>query len=79
MGKLDILGNNAAVFTAAPFADISRADYDRLFAVNVAGTLFCTQAAARHMIDRAEGGKIINMASQAGNRWLRFTAPPKRL
>lgn len=68
MGKLDILVNNAALFTAAPFADISRADYDRLFAVNVAGTLFCTQAAARHMIDRGEGGKIINMASQAGRR-----------
>ena len=68
MGKLDILINNAALFSAAPIVDITRADYDRLFAVNVAGTLFCLQAAARHMIARGEGGKIINMASQAGRR-----------
>jgi NAD(P)-dependent dehydrogenase (short-subunit alcohol dehydrogenase family) len=68
MGKLDILINNAALFTAAPIAEITRADYERLFAVNVSGTLFCLQAAARHMIDRGKGGTIINMASQAGRR-----------
>lgn len=68
LGKLDILINNAALFSAAPIADITRADYDRLFAVNVAGTLFCLQAAAKHMIERGQGGKIINMASQAGRR-----------
>ena len=68
MGKLDILINNAALFTAAPTVEITRADYDRLFAVNVAGTLFCQQAAARHMIARGQGGTIINMASQAGRR-----------
>mgnify|MGYP003606082628 CR=1 FL=1 len=68
MGSLDILVNNAALFTAAPIAEITRADYERLFAVNVSGTLFCMQAAARHMIARGKGGKIINMASQAGRR-----------
>ena len=68
MGKLDILINNAALFSAAPIAEISRADYDRLFAVNVSGTLFCLQAAARHMSARGQGGTIINMASQAGRR-----------
>jgi galactitol 2-dehydrogenase len=68
MGKLDILVNNAALFDACPIADITRASYDKLFAVNVAGTLFCMQAAARHMIARGQGGKIINMASQAGRR-----------
>ena len=68
MGQLDILINNAALFSAAPLTEISRADYDRLFAVNVSGTLFCMQAAARHMIERGHGGKIINMASQAGRR-----------
>lgn len=68
MGKLDILINNAALFDAQPFADISRTTYDKLFAVNVAGTLFCMQAAARHMIARGAGGRIINMASQAGRR-----------
>ena len=68
MGKLDILINNAALFDAGPITEITRATYDRLFAVNVAGTLFCMQAAARHMIARGQGGKIINMASQAGRR-----------
>lgn len=68
MGKLDILINNAALFTAAPIEDISRADYDRVMAVNTTGTLFCMQAAAKHMIARGQGGKIINMASQAGRR-----------
>jgi galactitol 2-dehydrogenase len=67
MGKLDILINNAALFSAAPIVDITRKDYDKLFAVNVAGTLFCMQAAANHMIPRGEG-TIINMASQAGRR-----------
>jgi NAD(P)-dependent dehydrogenase (short-subunit alcohol dehydrogenase family) len=67
MGQLDILINNAALFTAAPIVEITRADYDKLFAVNVAGTLFCMQAAARHMIPRG-AGTIINMASQAGRR-----------
>lgn len=68
IGSLDILVNNAALFTASPIAEITRADYDRLFAVNVSGTLFCMQAAAKHMIARGKGGKIINMASQAGRR-----------
>lgn len=67
MGQLDILVNNAALFSAAPIAEITRTDYDKLFAVNVAGTLFCMQAAARHMIPRGRGA-IINMASQAGRR-----------
>jgi D-sorbitol dehydrogenase (acceptor) len=68
MGRIDILVNNAALFTAAPLVEIDRTDYDRVFGVNVAGTLFTMQAVARHMIARGGGGKIINMASQAGRR-----------
>jgi NAD(P)-dependent dehydrogenase (short-subunit alcohol dehydrogenase family) len=67
-GGLDILINNAALFDLAPIVDITRASYDKLFAVNVAGTLFMLQAAARSMIARGKGGRIINMASQAGRR-----------
>ncbi len=67
-GKLDILINNAALFDAAETVDITRASYDKLYAVNVAGTLFMMQAAARQMIAQGHGGKIINMASQAGRR-----------
>src|SRR5690606_18132789 len=68
LGGIDILVNNAALFTAAPIVEITRADYDRVFSVNVAGTLFTLQAVARSMIKRGKGGKIINMASQAGRR-----------
>lgn len=67
-GKLDILINNAALFDAAETVDITRESFDRLNAVNVAGTLFTMQAAARQMIAQGHGGKIINMASQAGRR-----------
>lgn len=68
MGGLDILVNNAGVYDLAPIVDITRESYDKLFAVNVAGTLFTLQAAARVMIDQGRGGRIINLASQAGRR-----------
>ncbi|WP_170529785.1 L-iditol 2-dehydrogenase [Ruegeria arenilitoris] len=68
MGGIDILINNAAIFTAAPIVEITRADYQRVFDINVAGALFTMQAVARHMIEQGTGGKIINMASQAGRR-----------
>ncbi|WP_301282537.1 MULTISPECIES: L-iditol 2-dehydrogenase [Ruegeria] len=67
-GHIDILVNNAALFTAAPIVEIERDDYQRVFDINVAGTLFTMQAVASHMIKRGRGGKIINMASQAGRR-----------
>lgn len=68
LGQIDILINNAAIFSAAPIADITRTDFTRVFDINVAGSLFTMQAVARHMIERGKGGKIINMASQAGRR-----------
>lgn len=65
---IDILINNAALFDMAPIVEITRASYDRLFSINVAGTLFTMQAVARSMIKNKRKGKIINMASQAGRR-----------
>lgn len=67
-GSLDILVNNAALFDLAPIVEITRESYERVFSVNVAGVLFTLQAAARAMIHHGRGGKIINMASQAGRR-----------
>ena len=67
-GGIDILINNAALFTAAPIVEVERSDFERVFDINVAGTFFTMQAVARHMIARGKGGKIINMASQAGRR-----------
>jgi D-sorbitol dehydrogenase (acceptor) len=68
LGQIDILINNAAIFSAAPIVEITRADYTRVFDINVSGPLFTTQAVARHMIERGINGHVINMASQAGRR-----------
>ena len=67
-GGIDVLVNNAALFDLAPIVEITRESYERLFSINVAGSLFMLQAVARRMIERGRGGKIINMASQAGRR-----------
>jgi NAD(P)-dependent dehydrogenase (short-subunit alcohol dehydrogenase family) len=65
---IDILVNNAAVFDLAPIVEVTEESWDRLFAVNVKGLFFTLQAVARGMIARGRGGKIINLASQAGRR-----------
>ncbi len=67
-GGIDILVNNAAIFDLAPIVEISRKSYQRVFDINVGGTLFTLQAVAKQMIAQGRGGKIINMASQAGRR-----------
>ena len=67
-GQIDVLINNAAIFSAAPISEVTRQDYNRVFDINVAGTLFTLQAVAEHMIKRGIKGRIINMASQAGRR-----------
>ncbi|NBZ87493.1 L-iditol 2-dehydrogenase [Stagnihabitans tardus] len=67
-GGIDILLNNAAAFDLAPIVEITRQSYQRIMDINVAGTLFPLQAVARQMIKQGRGGRIINMASQAGRR-----------
>jgi D-sorbitol dehydrogenase (acceptor) len=67
-GGIDVLVNNAAVFDLQPLVEITREGFDRVFDVNVKGLLFTLQAVARQMIRQGRGGKIINMASQAGRR-----------
>jgi NAD(P)-dependent dehydrogenase (short-subunit alcohol dehydrogenase family) len=48
--------------------DITEEEFDRIFAVNIRGMLFMTQAVARGMIARARGGAVVNIASGAGRR-----------
>jgi NAD(P)-dependent dehydrogenase (short-subunit alcohol dehydrogenase family) len=67
-GGVDILVNNAAIFDMAPIVEVTEASYDRVFAVNVKGLFFTLQAVAKRMIAGGRGGKIINIASQAGRR-----------
>lgn len=67
-GGIDILINNAAIFDMAPINEITEASYDRVFDINLKGPLFMMKAVSNVMIKRGRGGKIINMASQAGRR-----------
>jgi NAD(P)-dependent dehydrogenase (short-subunit alcohol dehydrogenase family) len=67
-GGIDILINNAAVFSLAPITEVTEKQFDAIYAVNIKGLFFTMQAVARSMIARGQGGKIINMASQAGRR-----------
>jgi acetoin reductase-like protein len=67
-GAIDILVNNAGIFSMGPLLEVTSESYDKIFAVNVKGLLFTLQAVARHMVKQGHGGKIINMASQAGRR-----------
>jgi D-sorbitol dehydrogenase (acceptor) len=67
-GRVDILFNNAAVFDMRPLLDDSWEVFDRIFAVNGKAMFFLMQRVAQQMVDQGGGGKIINMASQAGRR-----------
>jgi NAD(P)-dependent dehydrogenase (short-subunit alcohol dehydrogenase family) len=67
-GTIDILVNNAGIFDMQPLLEITEAEYDRVFDINVKGLLFTLQAVAKEMVDRGVKGKIINIASQAGRR-----------
>ena len=67
-GGLDILVNNAGVGKIIPFLETTEADFDLIFSVNCKGLMICSQEAAKQMIAQNRGGKIINLASQAGRR-----------
>ncbi|MBV8557609.1 MAG: SDR family oxidoreductase [Planctomycetaceae bacterium] len=60
LGRLDILVNNAGVMFNKPLAEVTEEEFDRIFAINVKGTFFTCQQAARRM---AEGGRMINLSS----------------
>lgn len=66
-GKVDIFVNNAGIgFKMKPLLDVDTADeWDQVIAVNLSGAFYCTQAAARAMVEAGNGGRIINIASQA--------------
>ena len=62
-GRVDIAVNNAGVEKKAAFVDYPLEELEKILAVNLVGPFLVSQAAARHMIGRGGGGRIINISS----------------
>jgi NAD(P)-dependent dehydrogenase (short-subunit alcohol dehydrogenase family) len=65
LGRLDILVNNAGIFTPGAFEEVSVADLDRIWSVNVRAPIVAMQAAVKHM---KNGGRLITIGSCLGER-----------
>ncbi|ARD60488.1 diacetyl reductase [Kosakonia radicincitans DSM 16656] len=67
LGGFDIIVNNAGIAQVQALADVTPEEVDRIMRINVQGTLWGIQAAAKKFIDRKQKGKIINACSIAGH------------
>jgi NAD(P)-dependent dehydrogenase (short-subunit alcohol dehydrogenase family) len=61
-GRIDVLVNNAGIFKAAPFLDVTEEDFDAVIRVNLKGAFLVAQAVAREMV-KTGGGSVVNMSS----------------
>src|SRR5438552_3827768 len=64
-GRVDILVNNAGRTSIGPVLEMSEADWDLELDVSLKGAFLASQAAARAMVARRRGGRIVNLASAA--------------
>nr|WP_210335927.1 SDR family oxidoreductase [Ensifer sp. ENS09] len=67
LGPIDVLVNNAGVARHSPMVDTRVEDFDAVVDVNLRGAYFVSQAVARGMISRGEGGVILSISSQMGH------------
>ena len=64
-GRVDVLVNNAGIYPNSPVLEMAEAEWDRVFETNVKGAFLVSRAVAGAMIDRGEGGRIVNISSGA--------------
>lgn len=62
-GGLDILVNNAGIYPNILVMNMTEDDFEKVLSVNLKSVFLCTKAAAKQMIKRGKGGKIINITS----------------
>ena len=65
-GRIDVLVNNAGVYSPVPFLDLTAQTWDETMDINVRGPVLIGGAAARAMRDQGSGGRIVNIASTNG-------------
>ena len=64
-GEVDVLVNNSGATWGAPAEEMPLEKFDQVVQVNIRGTFLMSQAVGRRMIERGEGGKIVNISSVA--------------
>jgi 3-oxoacyl-[acyl-carrier protein] reductase len=65
LGRIDVLVNNAGIFPRVGFLEMTEEEWDRVLDVNLKGSAFCAQAAARHMVAQGIRGVILNLSSSS--------------
>ena len=67
-GAVNILVNNVGVVDRKNVLELEEGDWDRVIAISLKSVFLCTKYAAKRMVERGQGGKIINIASTSGHR-----------
>lgn len=65
-GRIDIVVNGAGVNSATPFFEITEEEFDRIVRVNLKGVMLGCQVFGQYLVERGEGGSIINLGSMSG-------------